>query len=361
MYTAAVAGSTNLKPAIPQVDRYGMCLGGDSITSGQASAMIANGVQWARLEARWSSTEATQGTYSWTQADHLTIADAAGLKVLGLLAYTPSWARDPVCTASGSTCQPLEQYADNFAAFCAAAAQRYTFCHTWEIWNEPNGIDFWKPGANPALYVTFLKKASDAIKQVDPRARIITGGAEPANTTTGWYSPPDWLQALYDNGAGGISPVTGKQYFDAVGAHPYCYSGTFDCPRSPTTWSTWSRMAVAVANSPDNAAGNLRAVMSSHGEISKPIWATEFGAPTSGTDSVTTDHQAQMLIDAYHEWKSYTWTRTVWNDAYAKSSAGNAPAFIYRWNDIGADFFGIVDSGGTGKPALAALKALTSY
>lgn len=349
---------TSTTVTMGSADRMGVSIGADNLTSTLAGQMVAAGVQWVRLEARWSSVEVTQGSYDWTQADHINTATAAGLKVLGLLAYTPTWARDPACSAQGGTCQPTAASLDAFAAFAAAAASRYTQVHHWEVWNEANGIEFWKPAPDPARYVSLLQKASNAVKGVDPTARIITNGTIAANTASpNYYAPPDWVQALYANGAGGLSPVTGLAYFDAVGAHPYCYFNTFDCPSTFADWSSWQRMAFTSSNPPDHSAANMRAVMEAAGEGHKPIWATEFGMPTGGGgDAVTEAHQATMVTDAYALWKSYSWTRAPW---------GNAPLFLYRWDDLAGattyeDFFGIVRTDGSVKPAWSTYRSAAS-
>src|SRR5207248_11741382 len=97
------------------------------------------------------------------------------------------------------------------------------------------------------------------------------------------------LKGVYANG--------GRGYFDAVGDHPYCYNGTFNCPNTYSLTSAWSQ----IADTPQSLVG----LMNANGDGNKKIWATEFGAPTNGTNAVTEAHQASMITDAYALWKSY--------------------------------------------------------
>jgi GH35 family endo-1,4-beta-xylanase len=98
--------------------------------------------------------------------------------------------------------------------FIAQAAQRYSnVIHNWEIWNEPNIDDSFAPAPDLALYSSMLKEAYSAIKSVDPRSVVITGGTSPAVDTATEMSPVTFIKGLYDHGAG--------EFFDAVAMHPY--------------------------------------------------------------------------------------------------------------------------------------------
>lgn len=80
--------------------------------------------------------------------------------------------------------------AADFASFAAALAERYgpggAFWRarpdlaadpvdTYEIWNEPDVGMFWAPASDPARYADLYLRARDAIKAVDPGARVIVG------------------------------------------------------------------------------------------------------------------------------------------------------------------------------------------
>jgi arabinogalactan endo-1,4-beta-galactosidase len=43
----------------------------------------------------------------------------------------------------------------------------------WEVWNEPNLIQFWPMRPWPSSYVALLRAAHGAIKKADPRAKVV--------------------------------------------------------------------------------------------------------------------------------------------------------------------------------------------
>jgi exo-beta-1,3-glucanase (GH17 family) len=96
------------------------------------------------------------------------------------------------------------------------------------------------------------------------------------------------------------------------------------------------------------------ALMAAHGDGKKQIWITEFGAPTNGPDSanyVSESDQAQIATDSVNLFKSYSWA---------------GPMFWYNYTDTGTststneNFFGLVRSDGSQKPAYAAFEQAIS-
>ena len=147
-----------------------------------------------------------------------------------------------------------------------------------------------------------LKDAYIKIKQADPSATVITAGTSPSGNSASNMSHVDFLNGIYNSG--------GKGYFDAVAHHPYCYSS---CKSDP--WQNaygWKDMQT------------LHSVMSSHGDSSKKVWATEFGASTplagntSSAEFVTEARQAQIVTESYATFRSYSWS---------------GPLFWYRLRD----------------------------
>ena len=131
----------------------------------------------------------------------------------------------------------------------------------FEIWNEPNIALFWQPKPDPSAYTADLVAAYSAIKAVDPSAFVISGGLAPTVTKNHNISAIDFLKAMYADGA--------KGSFDAFGYHPYSF------PELPdSNESGWSQMA--------RTSPSLRSVMIRNGDGNKPIWVTEFGAPSGG-------------------------------------------------------------------------------
>lgn len=96
-------------------------------------------------------------------------------------------------------------------------------------------------------------------------------------------------------------------------------------------------------------ATTVRSLMSSNGDGSKQIWATEFGAPTcSGNSRCESEaNQASHIQSGINLWKSYAWA---------------GPLIMYRYDDTCANvadpecYFGLTRADGSVKPALAVVK-----
>jgi hypothetical protein len=280
------------------------------------------GSKWVRIDINWDQIQAQGPTsYNWGPIDRVVqAATSRGINVLGIIVYTPSWARPP--GTNGHHPPDPNQY----ATFAAAAVRHYAAMgvHTYEVWNEANAPRFWQPRPDPAAYTQLLKAAYPAIKGADPQATVLTAGSAPAWDSS-IYSPIDFLAGIYANGGG--------DSFDAVAHHPYCWPslpGGVNC-------TAWQQMH---ATSP-----SLRSVMAENGDGDKRIWATEFGAPTNGPFSVTEDRQAQIIKRAYTYWSTYDW---------------GGPLFTYTIRDHGTatwtneNFFGLLRNDYSKKPSYSA-------
>jgi hypothetical protein len=291
--------------------------------SRELDGLQALGARWIRFDIAWSDVQAKgPESYDWSRYDAVIRGSSSRhLDVLGMIGYTPRWA-----APSGATSDkfPPRDAAD-YARFAAAAVRRYApiGVHTWEIWNEPNISEFWKPAPRLDQYATMLEQSYAAIKAVDPTATVLTGGTASKSTTSDGISPVDFLRGLYADGAG--------RSFDAVAAHPYSF------PALPSEYepsSAWSQL--------DRTVPSLRSVMVDHGDGSKQIWATEEGAPTSDT-GVTDAQQAATITQAYTIFRSEPWA---------------GPLFVYTYRDSGDDdLFGLLRDDGSRKPSWGAFRA----
>jgi hypothetical protein len=295
-------------------------------------AMKQAGGHWLRFDINWNVVQYGGPTsWNWAPMDRvISAANARGLKVLGIITYTPPWAR-PAGTTAKYGADPTQ-----FAAFAKAVVQRYApqGVHAYEIWNEPNISSFWQPAPDPAAYTRLLRAAYTAVKSADPTAVVVSGGTAPAATNGTNYAPIDFVRGMYANGAAG--------YFSALGHHPYTY------PISPTDTHAWNAWYQMFGTSP-----SLRSVMIANGDGDKKIWATEFGAPTSGpsgSNYVTEAAQATMVSEAYSLFKSYSW---------------GGPLMWYAGRDLGTatttkeNFFGLLRNDFSQKPAFTAYKSAT--
>jgi hypothetical protein len=343
-YGTASANSTQTAvvtapPAVttPSGSRFGISAGGNlqNLSSGDLGRYMdgaaAAHVGWIRFDINWNVIQYNgPSSYNWGPFDQVVnAATARGIKALGIITYTPPWAR-----AAGTTSYYPPTNLSDYANFCTAAVQHYRGLgvHAYEIWNEPN-ITFWAPSPDPARYTAMLKLAYAAIKQADPSALVVSGGLAPygsyGSSDAQHINPINFLQAMYADGARGS--------FDAVGWHPYA----FPYGISFHTWSAWSQM--------NDTSPSARSVMIANGDSAKQIWPTEFGEPTgTSSRSVSDAAQAQYVTDAYAALKTFSWA---------------GPGFLYSYHDNGTDLsniednFGVVNFDWTLKPAYTAYQA----
>jgi polysaccharide biosynthesis protein PslG len=281
----------------------------------QLARMRSIGINAIRLDANWDWVQfGGPRSFYWTQLDQeIHSARAAGMTVNLVIDGCPRWAALP---GTGGDSAPQPASAQQFASWARDVAHRYAAqgIKYYEIWNEPNDTKFWQPRADPAFYARMLADSYKAIKRVEPSAFIIAGGLAPVTTHGGNLSAIAFLRAIYSQGA--------KNYFNAVAIHPYSF------PALPSTYESWSAWSQMSQTNP-----SLRSVMRSHGDWRKPIWITEFGAPSNGPSGVGANGEAAELRQAI---------------AIAKSTRWIGAIFVYAWQDAGAnprtnaDWFGLL-------------------
>lgn len=285
--------------------------------SSQMAPIIAQlkslGVTWVRMPFDWGSIQPVSAmAYDYSGIDPVVTAlQGAGIKVLGLLAYTTSWA--------GPNWFDAPTDPATFATWAAHTASVYPSVTAWEVWNEPNiNEQSGGPGMSAATYTALLQATYTAVKAVAPSATVIFAGTAPDA-----YTPAQYLTDCYAAGAHG--------YFDAVGAHPYTFPAV---PPGPNG-AAWQQMTTMLAT------------MASNGDAAKRIWITEFGVPTSPSADGNTTIQAQSATALF--------TLLVGSSSFG-------PAFWYALVDDGTDptniedNFGLITFGGVNKPAFAAFQ-----
>lgn len=186
-------------------------------------------------KSRWSVIQPTSTTWDWTDMDAWVNAHYARHRdIIHQLWGTPTWASARKTEVGiygpaslGASAEPLDMA--DWSAFCTALATRYVGkIKYYEIWNEPNinndGTNL--PGVTTSNYFTgtwaklseMTRRANQAIKAVDPTAKIICantqGWAATAGTTdtyfTGMMSAPT-----------GDGSTTMKDWVDIIGVHLY--------------------------------------------------------------------------------------------------------------------------------------------
>lgn len=214
------------------------------------------GVEWVRLciDWRWIQYE-NKNNFKWDGKSYpydfvIDSLVSNNFQILGLIAYAPPWSNG----GNQGTFPPSN--AQDFGDFVFAVVKRYgDRIHYWELWNEPNIPEFWKPSPNVSDYMKLLSAGYNSAKTADPNCKIVSAGLA--------HSPDilSWLQAMYDN------DLSLKDYCDAVGIHAY-------------TWSNISPLSQFHNNSKIGSFNIIEAVfaiMNSNNDHEKEIWLTEQG------------------------------------------------------------------------------------
>jgi hypothetical protein len=297
----------------------------------QLAALKQTGVTIARSDALWEATEPAPPVggvhhYDWKFDDNTAGSlGAAGLKWLPIVDFTAPWAS----SIPNQDHAPPRSNAD-YAAYAAALASRYgpgglfwrlhpeltpQPIDTYEIWNEPDVGLFWLPRPDPARYAGMYVQAREAIKRVDPNARVIIGGLG---------HPPMFLPAMMS------ARPSLRGHIDGIAVHPY--------------WPTPSYVLQAL--------GSYRNLMNSLGLRGVPMYVTEVGWSTSRAGQGK--FAPPRLRPGYIE--------TLFA-AFGHTNCGLAAAVLYSWmtpernRAIGDDWLGIHPPRGGSTPDTRAFTA----
>jgi hypothetical protein len=213
------------------------------VTDLDARYMKTGGIESIRISIPWAGVQPTRRSpYDWGGTD-LTIETAvrAGLRVLPSIGSPPKWATKKETTLPVATAKQRQEW----KRFLSAAVARYgpggdfwderatggigpgpnyepepaltrpIPIREWQIWNESNFFYFAYP-VSPTQYAKLVTISSQAIKRVDPRAKVILAGlfAEPQAKGKKGMPATTYLQRLYD--------IPGfKSRFEGIDLHPY--------------------------------------------------------------------------------------------------------------------------------------------
>jgi hypothetical protein len=310
-----------------------------NLTASELREIKIAGGSFVRTDFSMSNVQAAgPRSFEWGPLDaKVAAATAQGLQVLAILDYSPRWNSQPGCFGSSpGQCAPADPTA--FATYAAAAAAHFPQVKYWEIWNEPNLLQFWKPAPRPADYVVMLNQAYSAIKAVAPADVIVSGGLSRARNLPGQeVDPVSFLTSMYANGA----------KFDILALHPYTYPFSPDTANSDNGWP-----AVAA----------IRAIMVANGDAEKKIWITELGVPTCGPGSA---REVDAEPFGKNDYMTEAAQKTILSQALtdARSTSYIEAFFVYEiMDDNSNDFstrencFGIFRSDDSPRAALNAIR-----
>ncbi len=168
------------------------------------------GAKWARCQTGWARTERERGSFDFRWLDD--VVDALlGVGVrpwfnlgYGNRLYTP---QAPDDFAVGWAPLNDDEARKGWVRFVGKMAERYRGrVRHWEIWNEPNITNFWKPGKpSPGDYVELVRLAAPEIRRRIPGA-VIVGGAFAG-------MPTEYFSRCLDAGL--------AEHVDRISYHPY--------------------------------------------------------------------------------------------------------------------------------------------
>ncbi|MGH3428858.1 MAG: cellulase family glycosylhydrolase [Mycobacteriales bacterium] len=221
----------------------------------QLDRLAANRVTLLRVDIGWSASQPNPGTpnakSSYNQRIALVLKEAhrRNMQVMLTIWRTPDWARS-------SSSSPVEFPTDPraFGQWATWAARTYgRSVFAWQIWNEPNIVEFTgikEDDQRAVKYVPLLKAGFEGIHKGDPSAKVIFGG--PAQNDDAF------IRQCYQLGA--------KDYFDIMAVHPY-EGDQRRPPETPDPGQRYYTTHFAV----------VAQVMAEFGDGQKPVWWTEFG------------------------------------------------------------------------------------
>ena len=182
-----------------------------SLASQSLYRIHLTGVDWVREEFTASHMHsAAQVPYHFGPYDRVVSREVRNhLHILGLLDYNNTFnGRDHIAMAHSN----IYSRVNDFVRFAYAVA--FHFRHrifAWQVWNEPNLKQYWKPYPNAWDYAYLLRRTYTAIKDANPKARVVIGGPS--------ASDPHAIDFLNEVAAD-------DGYFDDVAIQPYSYVPT---------------------------------------------------------------------------------------------------------------------------------------
>ena len=313
----------------------------------QLQQMSELGVKNIRVFVPWALVETMgptePGSAAWAKIDYiLKAAEARDMGVLAEVNSTPVWANADGSTGTGPFPGAAAPDVQKFKNFMVKFATQYKdIVSAYEVWNEPNGVNFYNP-ISPESYAELLKAVYPDLKNIDPTATVVAGAlahVQSAGALT--LDPVTFVQRMYAAGAQG--------FFDALSVHPYQKDILFSQGSgfSFTALGQIQAIQALMATKGDYMVGpDGQPLKDANGNlITKKVWITEYGLSTTGT--ATGAKQEQFIKDLITYWKNVPWA---------------GPIFLYSTRDIATGStdinknYGLWTTGWIAKPIVDWLK-----
>ncbi len=310
LVVASVRGAETGLPTPTIPSGFGVNIHFTDPAKGEMDRFAQAGYRWVRMDLAWGHVERTKGQYDFSAYDrllaHLKKANARALLILD---YANPHYDDGVAphTDTGRAA---------FSRFASAAAAHFRGQGVlWEIWNEPNLAQFWKPAPSAEAYAKLAVATARAIRAADPDAVILAPGSS--------QFPWDFFENTFRAGL--------LEHIDAVSVHPYRETAP------ETAADDFGKLHVLIARYAPSAKRSL------------PVVSSEWGYSTA-KGAVSEARQAQYLV-------------RMW---LANLVAGVPLSIFYDWRDDGDNpddrehRFGTVRRNFEPKPSFEAARSLIS-
>jgi len=303
----SVAGETGLpSPVVPA--GLGVATHFTDPAPGEMKRLAEAGYRMIRTDLEWGGIERAPGRYDFAAYDRLMGHLArVGVRPMFILDYGNRLYDHGQSPRSDSARAA-------FSRFAAAAARHFRGQGVvWEIWNEPNIEQFWKPEPDARAYARLALETARAVRTADPDAVILAPGSSEL--------PWKFLETVF---AAGL-----LEHIDAVSVHPYR-----ELPPE-TAGADYGRLRALIAR----YASPVRRML--------PIVSSEWGYSTA-EGAVSEARQADYL--------SRQWLTNL--------AAGVSVSIFYDWRDDGNNAkdrehrFGTVRRNLEPKPSFLAAQAL---
>ncbi len=264
--------------------------------------MKSLGLRMARVDWEWRAVEYKKGAYDWDAMDTLvSLARQYGVSLLPIVHYAPEWALVSTQKPDGVyQMAPRPDRFQDYANFVAASVRRYgpngdapvAFepITAWQIWNEPNGKEFWGPAPDPKAFTALMETTARTLAFARGKIRIVHAGLSKADHVFLWSA---WE----------ADPNYGRT-FDVLAVHPYFFNprggvrkpDAMDADRADVA-------ALGFVGNPDDTGFlgkvfNLQLFLTLKG-APKPIWITEIGfmAGNGNPWAISEDLQTPLVND----------------------------------------------------------------
>ena len=204
---AACASSQKFAPNDPleiPADIAGIVHAGRTRTQREYAYLNHLGVSWVLHTFNWNSIEPEQNEWDFLLYDALVDRNkAAGIKIIGILAYDNWWIHDDM---DDHRYIPPQRLPD-FLQYVRKTVEHFRGrVDAWCIWNEPN-FHFWN--GTDEEFIELARLTADAVREVDSEVILLGGGFN--RNITGL--PEKFIRRLFESGA--------MDKTDAIAFHPY--------------------------------------------------------------------------------------------------------------------------------------------